>query len=153
MKKNNLIVALGFILMGILFIIFKGAILGWLMTILGAIFIIDGIISIINKTAVVGIIKIVIGAAIILLGWLAVTVILYILAVIFILYGILNLYNLISAKVTSPLLYLMPAMQLAIGICLFFNQGGTVNVVFIIAGICLIIDGAIELLGVFLTKE
>ena len=59
----------------------------------------------------------------------------------------------IKAKVTSILLYVMPIMQLVIGIALLFNMGGTVNVIFIIIGICLIIDGIIELVGVLVTKE
>ena len=153
MNKNHLIIALGFILAGILCIVFKGAIINWLMTIIGVILIIDGILSILANIKEVGIIKIIVGVVLIVMGWVVGVAILYVLSVLFILYGILNLYNLIKAKVTSILLYVMPIMQLVIGVALLFNMGRTVNVIFIIIGICLIIDGIIELVGVLVTKD
>ena len=123
------------------------------MTIIGVILIIDGILSILANIKEVGIIKIIVGVVLIVMGWVVGVAILYVLSVLFILYGILNLYNLIKAKVTSILLYVMPIMQLVIGVALLFNMGRTVNVIFIIIGICLIIDGIIELVGVLVTKD
>ena len=153
MRKNHLIVALGFIIAGILCIVFKGEVINWLMTIIGVILIVDGILSIFNNVKEMGIIKIIVGAVLIVMGWVIGIAILYVLSVLFILYGVMNLYNLIKAKVSSILLYVMPVMQLIIGVALLFNMGGTVNVIFIVIGACLIIDGIIELIGVIGTKE
>ena len=153
MRKNHLIVALGFIIAGILCILFKGEVINWLMTIIGVILIVDGILSIFNNVKEMGIIKIIVGVVLIVMGWVIGIAILYVLSVLFILYGVMNLYNLIKAKVSSILLYVMPVMQLIIGVALLFNMGGTVNVIFIVIGVCLIIDGIIELIGVIGTKE
>lgn len=151
-KNNNLISGLIMIIIGILFLIFQGKILGVLFTILGVLLIAFGIIDIINNNPAVGLVKIIIGILIIVFGWTVIKICLYIVAVLLIIYGVLGLISLLryKARGTSPLitilLYLSPILDIACGVLLFVNQIVAINYVFIFFGILLLIDGLILIL-------
>ena len=76
--SNSVMYAVLYILIGVLFIVFKSSMLNWLMTIAGIVFIALGIYDIIKKNMTNGIIEAVIGVVIILGGWLFVEVVLII---------------------------------------------------------------------------
>ena len=98
-----------------------------------------------------GIIKIVVGAVVIVFGWAFVTVALYVIGVLLILYGLLALVNKIKLRVhytnvvSTVISYSVQVVSIIIGLFLLFNQGGTVNWVFIVAGIFSIIEGLLLL--------
>ena len=74
--SNGVVYALLYIVLGVLFIVFKSGMLNWLMTIAGIVFIALGIFDIIKKRLTQGIIETVIGVVIIVGGWLFVEIVL-----------------------------------------------------------------------------
>ena len=77
--SNNVIAAILYILLGVLFIVFKAGMLNWLMTIVGIVFIALGVYNIIQRRLTNGIIEAVIGVVVILGGWLFVEIVLIVL--------------------------------------------------------------------------
>ncbi len=143
---NNLIRAVISIVLGILFIVKQGGVIGIAMTLVGICAIVMAVFDLIAKKTVSAIIKAVVGIAVIVFGWVLVDLALFVIAAVLIINGITEL---ISAIKTSPkvLTYVTPAVTLLAGICLLFNGGGAVNFVFIIAGALLIADGVLSIVG------
>lgn len=140
------------ILIGVLFIVMKSGVIGVAMTVLGAVLIVLGLLDLLQKEIPPAVVKIVIGALIILFGWTITSAVLYIVAALALIYGVLLLYQLVkSRKKGSCLLdtllgYAVPVLFIVIGLLLFFNQGGTLNWVFIVAGIFTVIEGGLMLI-------
>jgi len=150
MKINEkLIIAILTVVLGILFIAYKGAIVSIAMTVFGVALLALAIVDFINKDTINAIIKAVAGVLVIVFGWLLVSVSLYIMAVLLIIFGGYKLYLLINDKVKDALEFVAPALFTIIGLCLLFNQGGTVAWVFVVCGIALIIQGVINLIEYF----
>ena len=150
---NNLIVALATIVLGVLFIVLKGEVVSIAMTVLGVALIIAGVIDIVNKLTTEGVIKAVLGVALLVCGWTLVSLALYIMAAVLLIYGILLMIEIIknmkkSDKMVNKVLKLVePVVMIIVAACLLFNQGGAIAWVFILAGILLIVDGALGLVN------
>ena len=124
------------------------------MTVLGVLLIVNGIIHLVGDTdKVYGIILICVGALIIVAGWLIATIVLYIIAVLFIIYGALMIYAFFKAGHASIINLIAPILMIVAGVLLFLNQKGTVDWVFIVEGIILVIEGAINLVAALATKN
>ena len=146
-KKNqsNLITALLYIAVGLLFCIFRSEMMGVLFTIVGVLLIVKGIMDVLAKNVTQGVIAAVVGVAVILLGWLLVGIALFILGIVILIKAIQNILEMLKRKYT--VLELVGAILAAvIGVLLIANGWGMVNWVFIIIGIALILDGAIALI-------
>lgn len=148
-KRNNaLIAALVTIVLGILFLIFKGDVIQIALTIVGAVMIIMSFVDFKNRQTLQGVVKLILGVCVIVFGWIFVNIALYIIAGVLLLLGITQIVSAIrnnSSGAKKVLSFLVPIGSLAAGICLFFNQGGTVNWVFTVAGILLIVQGILAL--------
>ena len=123
------------------------------MTVLGVALIIAGVIDIVNKLTTAGVIKAVLGVALLVCGWTLVSLALYIMAAVLLIYGILLMIEIIknmkkSDKIANKVLKLVePVVMIIVAACLLFNQGGAIAWVFILAGILLIVDGALGLVN------
>ena len=151
-KSNDLLTAAALILIGLLFIIYKGGIISLAMSLIGITLIVLGIIDIIKKRAVSGVIKLVFSALVMLAGWLFITLALYVLGAFLLVAGVSQLVALSKVKLkklTLPVAmhYAQPIIYILIAVCLFFNQGGAISWVFTVSGIFLIIDGIAALIG------
>ena len=142
---DKLITAIGAIILGVLFIALKGGVIGVAMTVLGVALIVWGVSDLVKGGTVEAVIKIALGVISIVFGWALASVALYILAALLVVYGVMSLYPLIKDKCKDSLSYIAPVVVLVVGLCLFFNQGGTVNWVFIVSGIFLVIYGVLNL--------
>ena len=140
------------ILIGVLFIVMKSGVIGVAMTVLGAVLIVLGLLDLLQKEIPPAVVKIVIGALIILFGWTITNAVLYIVAALALIYGVLLLYQLVKCRKKGSCLldtllgYAVPVLFIVIGLLLFFNQGGTLNWVFIVAGIFTVIEGGLMLI-------
>lgn len=157
-RTGNFIGAAVLIALGILCIFLKAEMISIALTVAGALLIVYGVLDLIRNQIVPGIVKLVCGVAVIILGWLVVTVVLYIAAVLIILYGFLvflEAWQNVSGK-TVDLAFCIAAVRaivdIVVGFLLLFNQGGTVEWVFIVSGILLLADGAVLLLSGILGK-
>lgn len=144
--SDRLVIAILAIILGALFIAYKNTVISIAMTILGIALIALSIIDFVNKNDLNGVIKAIAGIALIVFGWLLVSVVLYLLAVLLIVYGAISIYKLFNENCKTFFDFLPHALCLLIGLCLLFNQGGTIAWVFIVTGVALIVHGVITLI-------
>lgn len=146
-KKNNseLFSALLYILLGVLLIVFKSQTLGWAMTIAGVFFIISGILDVIKKNLAGGIVSIVIGALILILGWLATKIVLLVLGILIALKGIIAFVEAFKGKKPNVFQLIFPTLSIVLGLMLAFGNG--LDIIIIITGALLAVNGALGLIG------
>lgn len=148
---NKSITAIAAIIVGLLFVIMKGEVISLAMTALGVAIIVMGILDIVKNKNNGGIAKIVIGALVVVFGWLFVNIALYVIAVLMIVYCLGNLLSSLKtdgypmSTVQMIRTYAKPIIGLVAGVCLLFNQGGTVAWVFVLTGIIFVIEGILML--------
>lgn len=154
-KTEKIIAALLTIALGVLLIALRGTLVSILMTVLGAGLIAFGVMDLFDRLVPPAVIKIVVGLVVILCGWVIVEAVLYVVAALLLIAGILLLYEKIKRKpccssiVQTLCEYAAPAISLVIGTLLLFNQGNTVNWVFILSGAFTIVEGGLLLVGAF----
>lgn len=153
MKTSQKVVAAALtIALGVLLIVLKSGLVNLVLVGLGVMLIVLGILNIVDKLVPLGVIKIVIGALVALFGGLFWKVMLYIVAALLLIYGILQLYGRIRLKVKcsrtidTVIAYAAPVLCIVIALLLFFNQGGTINWIFVVAGVFTVIEGVLMLI-------
>jgi len=146
-NSNKIITAAIAIIVGIMFIVMKGEVVSLALTLLGIGTIVMGIMDVVKQDTKSGIVKLICGAVVITCGWLFVNVALTIIAVLLIVYCIANLASNLKidgytmSGVQKFRTFFKPLTGLVAGICLLFNQGGTVAWAFVITGIIFIANG------------
>ncbi|MBR6703576.1 MAG: DUF308 domain-containing protein [Clostridia bacterium] len=152
-KSERLITALITIALGVLLIVLRGDLISILMTVVGLGLIALGVMDLIDNRIPPAVVKLVGGVVVIVCGWVIVEAVLYLVAGALLIAGILLLYEKIKSRSRCDTLfytlceYAVPVVFLVIGTLLMFNQGNTVNWVFIFGGIFTIIEGGLLLVG------
>ncbi len=150
-RKDNAVMAIGMIVLGLLLIVLKGGVVDIAMTVFAVSMIVTAILDFVNKRTNDGIIKAVLGVCILVFGWMFVNLALYILGAVLIVMGLMLLVNLRRGSMfedsNRALNYIRPIVMVVAGACLLFNQGGTIDWIFIVGGIMLLIEGLLELVG------
>lgn len=146
-KISSAVIAIA---IGIMFIVLKSNVISITMTIIGAAVIIMSLVDFANKETRDGVIKCVIGAAVLVLGWLLVEIAIYLISGLFIIFGILQIISAIRMNefcnsVQKVFMIIKPVATLAAGFCLFFNKNSTVDAIFIVIGVLLLIVGMLTL--------
>ena len=156
MKRTEKIISAALtIALGILLIVLRGQIISILMTVLGISLIAFGVLDLWTKLIPPAVVKLVGGGVIILCGWVIVEAVLYVVAALLLVAGILLLYEKIKSKARCHTLfytlceYAAPALCIVIGTLLLFNQGNTVNWVFVVSGIFTSVEGGLLLVNAF----
>ena len=144
-QNNELISALLYIVLGVLLIVFKAQALGWAMTIAGILFVISGALDLIRQNFVGGAVSLIIGIAILVLGWLAVEIVLLVLGILIAVKGIVALLAVFKRKRSNALDIVFPVLTIAVGIMLAFGNG--LDIMIVITGALLAIDGVLGLIG------
>lgn len=144
-KNSELLSSIILILVGLLLAIFRDGVLQWAMTAAGVVFVVFGIIDVVQKNWVNGAVSIIIGAAIIVLGWTLASIVLIVLGVLLAIKSIISLYEIIKAKKKNVVELVYAIAGIFLGVLLAF--GNLLSVLILIAGILLIIDGVIGLVG------
>ena len=135
-----------YILIGVLFIVFKSGMLNWLMTIAGIVFIALGIYDIIKKNMTNGIIEAVIGVVIILGGWLFVEVVLIIFGALLCGKGVSDLIAAFQGS-RNVMNIIVAILTLVVGILLIVSKWVMLDWFFIVLGVVFIVEGGLQLLG------
>ena len=149
-RKEDIISAVFSMLIGVMLIVMKGQVVSIAVTVFGIIVLISAVIDLINKLINSAIIKAVIGACILIFGWAFMSVAMYLLAAAIIIMGLLrivNLHKILPEEMTfrqKVFAYVRPLITVLAGICLLFNQGGTVDWIFIVTGILLVGEGVLD---------
>jgi uncharacterized membrane protein HdeD (DUF308 family) len=144
-KKSELFSALLYIVIGVLLAIFKEGVLDWAIFLVGAIFIISGILEVAKKNYTGGAISLIIGIAILILGGFLKDIVFLVLGILIAVKGFVALIDALKAKNKNALNIVFPVLTIAFGILLAF--GNLVGRVIFVAGILLVIDGVIGLVG------
>ncbi len=153
-KLNKYLSSAIMIAIGLLLIILRRGVVEILLTALGVFLIVMGILDAVQRKDVTRcVIKCVIGAVTILLGWLVVEVMLYILGALLVIVGVLWIVKLVQRHtkgenvIATIMEYLVPSLYILVGVCLFFNQSAFMDVMFIIAGVIVLVDGIVQLIN------
>ncbi len=154
-QSEKVITALLLMALGVMFIILKDNFIGILMTVVGASLIVLGIVDIIGGNYPQAIVKIVSGLLLVICGWVIVEAVLYVLSGILLIFGLLLLYDKIRNRICRSTLwqtvleYATPVICIVIGVLLLFHRESFVNLVFIVSGILLALEGGVVLLSAF----
>ena len=151
-KKTNsaLFSALLYIVLGVLLIVFKSQTLEWAMTIAGVVFIVSGILDVIKKNFASGGVSLIIGIAILVLGWVATKIVLIVLGVLLAIKGLVALIEEFRKKKLSVFGILFAILTIIVGLMLAFGNG--LDILILLCGIFLIVDGVLGLIGVITKK-
>lgn len=146
-KKTNseLFSSILYILVGVLLVIFRTGMLNVAMTIAGLIFVVMGALDLLKKNWTSGAVSLVIGIAIIVLGWLAMAIVLLVLGILIAVKGVFALVEVFKKNNKNALDIVVPVLTVVVGIMLAFGNG--LDVMIVIVGVLLAIDGVIGLLG------
>ena len=144
-KNSELFSALLYIVIGILLVVFKSQTLNWAMTIAGIVFVVSGILDLVKRNWSSGTVSLIIGIAILVLGWLAATIVLLVLGILITVKGIVALIDVFKKSQKNALEILFPILTVVVGIMLAFGNG--LDIMLIIVGALLAIDGVLGLIG------
>lgn len=146
-KKTNseLFSSLLYILIGALLIIFRSQTLGWAMTVAGVIFVICGVLDVCKKNFASGAVSLIIGIVILILGWTVAHIVLLVLGIMITIKGMVALYEALKKKKKRLPEILYPILSIVTGLMLAFGNG--LDIMIIIVGALLIVDGVIGLIG------
>ena len=150
-NSTKLLSAILTIVVGILFLIWKGTIVSIAMTVIGVLLIVSAVMNLIRKNYTACVIGAVFGVMVLCFGWLFLSVALYVLAAILLIYGILLLIEIAKCgfarmgALAVAVRLAQPVVCILVAGCLLFNQGGTVDWVFILSGLFLMVEGVLAL--------
>ena len=144
-KHSELISSLLYILIGALLVIFQDRTIGWAMTVMGALFIVFGILDLVRSNWGGGAVSLIIGIAILVLGWVVTEIVLLVLGVLIALKGVVALIDALRASKKDIVDIVFSILTIVIGLMLAFGNG--LNVLIIIAGVMLMFNGILGLLG------
>ena len=125
-----LALAVAYIVVGILFCIFKGAVLNWIMTAIGVLFIVQGVLDIVARNTVSGVIEIAVGALCIVFGWVLVQVAMIILGAVVIANGIVGLL-----RNKGVMAIVINILAIVFGVLLIINYWTALDWMFIVIGV------------------
>ena len=144
--SNRLLSAIVTIVLGALFIIFKGEVITIAMTLLGVTLIVLSIMDFINNKNSPAITKLILGLIAIIFGWFLISLALFVFAALIIAMAIMEIIELSKFVNQSPTAYIVPSLKILVAACLIFNQSGAIDWLFIVAGVFLIIQGTLQLI-------
>ena len=146
-KKTNpeLFSSLLYIVIGILLVVFKSQTLNWAMTIVGLFFVISGVLDLVKKNYTGGAVSLIIGIAILVLGWAAAQIVLLVLGILIAVKGIVAFIDAFKKKRTNALDLVFPVLTVVVGLMLAF--GNALDIMIIIVGVLLAVDGVLGLIA------
>ncbi|MBQ9121354.1 MAG: DUF308 domain-containing protein [Clostridia bacterium] len=142
--NSNLVSAILYIVIGVLLIVFRSQTLNWAMTIAGIFFVVSGILDLTKQNWSSGAINLVIGIAVLVLGWVATAIVLLVFGIMMAVKGVVALIEALKSK-KDILALVFPILTVVAGLALAFGRG--LDVVLIICGVLLVVDGALGLLS------
>ena len=146
-KDSALIMSLLYIALGALLLIFRAETLNWAITIAGIVFIASGILEVLKKNYVGGAISAIIGIAILVLAWLLIEIVLLVLGIMIAFKGVVALIDVLKSSDRTALRLVFPVLTIVCGLALAFAFGELMNIMIIVGGILILIDGIFGLIA------
>ena len=148
-KKNNvataLVYALLYILLGILFCIFRGAVAVWCVYVIGALLIVQGVLDMVHQRLIQGILEAAVGVLAIVFAATITKWAVMILGVLLLLWAVIRLFD-NSRKSLLSLLTLVGAG--VVGVLMIVNAFAALSWFFLVIGILLIVEGVLYLVPI-----
>lgn len=156
MKKESLnnvgiLTAILYIVIGILFIVFKNDILSWVMTAIGVLFIVKAVFAAFEKARIDAAVCGVIGLTVILGGWLFLSIVMIVFGALIAISGITSLMQALKTKEIKQLI--VPVITIVIGILVIVSHWVIADWFFIIFGVIFVINGILGLLSTISGKD
>ena len=160
-RSSQFVSALMTLILGILFVILKGEVVGIALTVFGVVLIITAILELIRKNIASGIIKAVLGIAVLSFGWMLLDIALLVIGIVLIVFGVLELIKRIIAifkkkknKLLATILgFISPVFSVVAGYFLITSSGEAVGWAIILGGVLLIINGVLALIEALASKN
>ena len=140
---NALIYALLYIVVGILFCIYKGAVARWIVIAIGVLLIVQGVLDMVNRRLVQGILEAAIGVLAIVFAAAIAAWAIIILGVILLLWAVLRLFD---STIKGPLTLLYIVGAIVLGVLMIVQPFTAADWFFILLGVLLIIEGILCLI-------
>ena len=137
-RSTDVSTAIIYILVGIIFCIFKSTLLDWLMTLVGALFIVQGIAKALRGALFGGAVSAVIGIVILVGGFMFLELVLLVFGALLLVSGIIDLISELKRK--KPRL-INVFIKLIIGVMLLVSRYAMLDWIFILIGALFIVDG------------
>lgn len=165
-NKSQLVLAIGSIVIGILFFIFPGQIMNIIFYAIGALIFLFGLVNLIitikdhskeinnyRPLILIDVIMMILGLVFVAIAWLFVYVFVVVLGISFILLGIWNCYIAIVDPTLNTLnkvlKFIVAISDIIIGILLFINIGASANWIMYFLGTLLVGNGLIDFISFF----
>jgi len=146
-KDSALIMSILYILVGALLLIFRSEMIGWAMTIAGIVFLVSGVLELIKKNWVGGAISAIIGIVILVLGWTIAWIVLLVLGIMIAFKGAVALIDVLKSSDRTALRLVFPILTIVCGLALAFAFGQLMDIMIIVGGILILIDGIFGLIA------
>lgn len=138
--------AILYILLGVLFVVFKSSMLNWLLTIAGIALIALGVFDIVRKNLYTGIIEAIVGIVLIVGGWVFVEIVLIVLGAALIVKGAVALVGLIQVHSKNAMAIISQILTIVVGVLLIVSKWVMLDWFFIVLGVICIVDGFFALI-------
>ena len=146
-RDSALIMSILYILVGALLLIFRAETIGWAMTIAGVVFVVSGILELIKKNYVGGVVSAIIGIVILVLGWTLAWIVLLVLGIMIAFKGVVALFGVLKSSDRSALGLVFPILTILCGLALAFAFGELMDIMIIVGGVMILIDGIFGLIA------
>ena len=147
--------------LGILFVILKAEVVGICITLLGVALIVMAVLDLVHGATAPGVVKILLAVSVLLIGWLLLKVALVVLGVVLLVYSVLDIVKILVETVKNKNIGVLalvlgliePALSLVASVFLITSNGAAIEWAVIIAGIVLIINGALGIVRAFVPEN
>ncbi|MBP5428534.1 MAG: DUF308 domain-containing protein [Clostridia bacterium] len=140
---NALIYALIYIVLGILFCIYRGSVARWCVIGIGVLLIVQGVLDMMNRRLVQGILEAAVGVLAIVFAAAVAKYAIIVLGVILLVWAVLRLFD-STKKTPLALLYIVGAA--VVGVLMIINAFAVASWFFLVIGILLIVEGILCLI-------
>jgi hypothetical protein len=153
LKKLNyeLISSLLYILIGILFIVFRDQALGFAMTVAGALFLIFGVFDLLKNNWAGGAVSLVTGLSIIIFGWILTEIVILVFGILIALKGIVSLIDELRRSKKNIVDIVFASLTIVIGLMLAFGE--LISFMIAVAGVMLMFSGIVKLINASVKNE
>ena len=160
-RSSQFVSALMTLILGVLFVILKGEVVGIALTVFGVVLIVTAVLELIRKNIVSGIIKAILGIAVLSFGWMLLDIALLVIGIVLIVFGVLELVKRIVAifkksknKLLATILgFISPVFSIVAGYFLITSSGEAVGWAIVVGGVLLIINGVLALVEALASKK
>lgn len=151
-KASQFLSAVMTLALGILFLVLKTEVIGIAITVLGVALLITALLDLIKLSIITGIIKALLGVAVLVIGWLLIDIAILILGIVLLVYGVVNFFKAVfgknKGKLWRKIISIIEPILCVIGAIFLITSGGSaIEWAVIVAGVILVIDGILALVG------